>query len=156
MLFAPIFTKGIKAKRNQLESGSDIFPQNEGKVGKSELTPVVKALTNCALIHWLTKVRYRAARAAKNLPRLNLLSIIINLIRSGSLPPLIIFSKWLSGFWISTVGELYLCGAFGAFNMYHGSSFMAFMAGSFYQERNLLNLASWSHPDNLQFGGQAR
>ena len=32
-----------------LESESDIFPQNEGKVGKSELTPVVKALTNCAL-----------------------------------------------------------------------------------------------------------
>ena len=50
MLFFPIFTKGIKAKLNELESESDIFPQNEGKVGKSELTPVVKALTNCALI----------------------------------------------------------------------------------------------------------
>ena len=49
MLFAPIFTKGIKAKLNELESESDIFPQNEDKVGKSELTPVVKALTNCAL-----------------------------------------------------------------------------------------------------------
>ena len=49
MLFFPIFTKGIKAKLNELESESDIFPQNEGKVGKSELTPVVKALTNCAV-----------------------------------------------------------------------------------------------------------
>ena len=28
---------------------SDIFPQNEGKDGKSELTPVVMALTNCAM-----------------------------------------------------------------------------------------------------------
>ena len=46
----PIFTKGIKAKLNVLESESDIFPQNEGKVGKSQLTPVVKALTNCALV----------------------------------------------------------------------------------------------------------
>ena len=45
-----MFTKGIKAKRNELESESDIFPQNEGKVGKSQLTPVVKALTNCALL----------------------------------------------------------------------------------------------------------
>ena len=50
MLFFPIFTKGIKAKLNELESESDIFPQNEGKVGKSELTPVVKALTNCAVV----------------------------------------------------------------------------------------------------------
>ena len=49
MLFAPIFTKGIKAKLNELESESDIFPQNEGKVDKSELTPVVKALTNCGM-----------------------------------------------------------------------------------------------------------
>ena len=49
MLFFPILTKGIKAKLNELESESDIFPQNEGKVGKSELTPVVKALTNCAI-----------------------------------------------------------------------------------------------------------
>ena len=49
MLFGSIFTKGIKAKLNELESESDIFPQNEGKVGKSELTPEVKALTNCAL-----------------------------------------------------------------------------------------------------------
>ena len=49
LLFFPIFTKGIKAKLNELESESDIFPQNEGKVGKSEMTPVVKALTNCAL-----------------------------------------------------------------------------------------------------------
>ena len=49
MQFFPIFTKGIKAKLNELESESDIFPQNEGKDGKSELTPVVKALTNCAL-----------------------------------------------------------------------------------------------------------
>ena len=38
LLFFPIFTKGIKAKLNDLESESDIFPQNEGKVGKSELT----------------------------------------------------------------------------------------------------------------------
>ena len=51
MLFAPIFTKGIKAKLNELESESDIFPQNEDKVDKSELTPVVKPLTNCALVH---------------------------------------------------------------------------------------------------------
>ena len=49
MLFAPIFTKGIKAKPNALESESDFFPQNEGKFGKSELTPVEKALTNCAM-----------------------------------------------------------------------------------------------------------
>ena len=49
MLLTPILTKGIKAKLNELESESDIFPQNEGKVGKSELTPVVKALTNCAM-----------------------------------------------------------------------------------------------------------
>ena len=53
MLFPPVFTKGINAKLNELESESDIFPQNEGKVGKSELTPVVKALTNCAvLVHF--------------------------------------------------------------------------------------------------------
>ena len=43
LLFFPIFSKGIKAKLNDLESESDIFPQTEGKVGKSELTPVVKA-----------------------------------------------------------------------------------------------------------------
>ena len=49
LLFFPIFTIGIKAKLNELESESDIFPQTEGEVGKSELTPVVKALTNCAL-----------------------------------------------------------------------------------------------------------
>jgi len=48
LLFFPIFTKGTKAKNNELESESDIFPRNEVKVGKSELTPVVKALTNCA------------------------------------------------------------------------------------------------------------
>ena len=54
LLFFPIFTKGIKAKLNELESESDIFPQNEGKVGKSELTPVVKALTNCALVAEVT------------------------------------------------------------------------------------------------------
>ena len=47
-LFFPIFTKGIEAKLNDLESESDILPQNKGKIGKSELTPVVKALTNCA------------------------------------------------------------------------------------------------------------
>ena len=52
LIFSLIFTEGIKAKFNELESESDIFPQNEGKVGKSELTPVVKALTNCALDHW--------------------------------------------------------------------------------------------------------
>ena len=50
MLFSPIFTKGIKAKLNELESESDIFPQNEGEDGKSELTPIVKALTNCAML----------------------------------------------------------------------------------------------------------
>ena len=33
----------FKAKLNELDSESDILPQNEGKVGKSELTPVVKA-----------------------------------------------------------------------------------------------------------------
>ena len=49
LLFFRIFTTGIKAKLNELESESDIFPQNEGKDGKSELTPVVKALTNCAM-----------------------------------------------------------------------------------------------------------
>ena len=53
-LFAifPNFTGGIKAKLNWLESESDIFPQNEGKVGKYELTPVIKALTNCVLL-WI-------------------------------------------------------------------------------------------------------
>ena len=40
LLFFPIFTKGITAKLNALKSESDIFPQNEGKVGKSELTPL--------------------------------------------------------------------------------------------------------------------
>ena len=40
LLFFSILTKGIKAKLNELESESDIFPQNEGKVGKSELTPL--------------------------------------------------------------------------------------------------------------------
>ena len=50
MKFFPIFTKGIKAKLNELESESDILPQNGGKDGKSELTPVVKALTNCAVV----------------------------------------------------------------------------------------------------------
>ena len=49
LLLFPIFTTGIKAKLNKLESERDIFPQNEGKDGKSELTPVVKALTNCVL-----------------------------------------------------------------------------------------------------------
>ena len=44
-----IFIKGIKAKLIEIESESDIFTQNEGKVGKSELTPLVKVLTNCAL-----------------------------------------------------------------------------------------------------------
>ena len=38
LLFFTIFTKGIKAKLNKLESESDIFPQDEGKVGKSEFT----------------------------------------------------------------------------------------------------------------------
>ena len=51
--FSPFFIKGIKAKLNELESESDILPQNEGKVDKSELTPLVKALTNCALIIWV-------------------------------------------------------------------------------------------------------
>ena len=55
MLFFLIFTKGIKAKLNELESESDIFPQNEGKVDKSELTPVVKALTNCAMHYGLRR-----------------------------------------------------------------------------------------------------
>ena len=49
LLFFPIFTKGLRAKLDKLESESDIFPQHEGKVGKSQLTPVVKALTNCAM-----------------------------------------------------------------------------------------------------------
>ena len=40
LLFLPIFTKRFKAKLNELESESDIFPGNEGKVGKSELTPL--------------------------------------------------------------------------------------------------------------------
>ena len=51
-LVFPIFTQGIRAKLNELESESDIFLQNEGKVGKSELTPVVKAITNRALINF--------------------------------------------------------------------------------------------------------
>ena len=51
MLLFPIFTKGIKANLNELESESDIFPQNEGKDGKSGFTPVVKALTNCAVVN---------------------------------------------------------------------------------------------------------
>ena len=50
LFFSSIFTKGIKAKLNELESESEIFPQNEGKVGKSELTPVEKALTNCSIL----------------------------------------------------------------------------------------------------------
>ena len=50
LLFFPILTKGIKAKLNELESESNVFLQNEGKDGKSELTPVVKALTNCAML----------------------------------------------------------------------------------------------------------
>ena len=60
--FFPIFTKGIKAKLNELESESDIFPQNEGKVGKSELTPVVKALTKCALGGFEKKILLSPAR----------------------------------------------------------------------------------------------
>ena len=63
MLFAPIFTKGIKAKLNELESESDIFPQNEGKVDKSELTPVVKALTNCAMAQ---AMKLRKSRFSKS------------------------------------------------------------------------------------------
>ena len=51
LIFFPIFKKGSKAKFNELESESDIFPQNEGKDGKSEFTPVVKALTNCAVVN---------------------------------------------------------------------------------------------------------
>ena len=31
MLFFPIFTKGIKAKLNELESESDIFPSDKGQ-----------------------------------------------------------------------------------------------------------------------------
>ena len=58
LLFFPIFTKGIQAKHNELESESDIFLQNEGKVGKSELTPVVKALTNFALVLLFSTVRF--------------------------------------------------------------------------------------------------
>ena len=50
MVIFQFFTKGIKAKLNELES--DIFSQNEAKVGKSQLTPVVKALTNCALMQF--------------------------------------------------------------------------------------------------------
>ena len=57
---------------------------------------------------------------------------------------LMIFSKW---FWFSTIGELFLCGAFCAFYMYHGSSFMAFMVGSFYQEKFIeFGRGTWSHP----------
>ena len=52
MLFFLIFTKGFKAKLNELESESDIFPRNEGKFSKSQLTPVVKTLTNCAMF-WI-------------------------------------------------------------------------------------------------------
>jgi len=63
LLFFPIFTKGIKAKLNELESESDIFPQNEGKVGKSELTPVVKALTNCAVVREKVKALLLLASA---------------------------------------------------------------------------------------------
>ena len=47
-----IFTNKIKAKLNELESESNVFLQNEGKDGKSELTPVVKALTNCAMVSY--------------------------------------------------------------------------------------------------------
>ena len=39
MLFFPIFIKGIKEKLNDLESESDIFPQDEGKVGESDSPP---------------------------------------------------------------------------------------------------------------------
>ena len=51
LLFFLIFIKGIKAKLNEWESESDISPQNEGKYGKSELTPEVKALTNCVVVN---------------------------------------------------------------------------------------------------------
>ena len=44
------FLLKVLAKLNDLESESDIFPQNKVKVGQSELTPVEKALTNCALL----------------------------------------------------------------------------------------------------------
>ena len=38
--FFLILTKGIKAKLNELESDSDIFPYNEGQSWKTELTAV--------------------------------------------------------------------------------------------------------------------
>ena len=31
MLFFPVFTEGIKAKHNELDSESDIFPYDEGQ-----------------------------------------------------------------------------------------------------------------------------
>ena len=40
LLFFLILIEGIKAKLNELEIESDIFPKNEGKVGRSELTPL--------------------------------------------------------------------------------------------------------------------
>ena len=58
-----------------------------------------------------------------------------------------LFSKW---FQFSTIGELSLCGAFRAFYMYHGSSFMACVmaAGSFYQQEKFIEFgrATWSRP----------
>ena len=65
LLFFPIFAKGIKAKSIELESESDISPQNEGKVGKSELTSVVKALTNCAMVEWCMQFIYQNKKHVK-------------------------------------------------------------------------------------------
>ena len=50
LLLFLIFTKGIKAKLNELESESDISPQNEGKDGKSELTPCSKGLNQLCIV----------------------------------------------------------------------------------------------------------
>ena len=49
MLFFLIFTKGILAKPNELESESDIFPQNEGQNCQIWIGHFQWALTNSAL-----------------------------------------------------------------------------------------------------------
>ena len=46
---SPIFTKGILANLNELESESDIFPQNEGQSWQIWIDPSKWALTYSAL-----------------------------------------------------------------------------------------------------------
>ena len=60
LFFSPIFTKGIRAKLNELESESDFSLKMRGKFGKSELTtlkgpqPIVQWLVICSKIESVT------------------------------------------------------------------------------------------------------